>query len=229
MFPFASMMMGVVHPPLTNPQATPSSVSKTTADGDGAQVITTASVTASASGGSGGAKSYSWSRVSGSSSIVADSASSASTTFSATHSTWGTLNATFRCTISDPDPTVPSVSVDVPVQTTSIGLTPTVDVTPANHTFSRSGAGAVNCPMTATITANNVGPYTVSYDWLSDDGTGSQFGGPSSGLTSPISVSLNITLTTAPQSKPGTLTVHVTDETTGAVGSGNTRLTGQST
>jgi hypothetical protein len=64
-------------------------------------VTTTEAATCTASGGSESGYTYSWSRVSGSTDITANSGSSATTDFSATLTAPDEVTAVFKCTVDD--------------------------------------------------------------------------------------------------------------------------------
>jgi hypothetical protein len=79
-----------------------------------ASAMTTSGVTARASNGSGG-YSYAWTKVSGDD-ITINSASSATTTFTATGMTYGAeRNATFRCTVTDTLATTATADITVTI------------------------------------------------------------------------------------------------------------------
>ena len=76
------------------------------------RTLTTNSVTVTATGGSGAGPTYSWTRISGSSAINANSPTSATTSFTASVGRNQRVDATFRCTVTRGSDTV---SVNVPV------------------------------------------------------------------------------------------------------------------
>jgi hypothetical protein len=75
-------------------------VSKTSSTTGGAKTLTTSNISVAASGGTPG-YTYSWVRISGSSSITATAPSSAATAFTGTLSANQELNAVFQCTVTD--------------------------------------------------------------------------------------------------------------------------------
>jgi hypothetical protein len=79
----------------------PASAHKTQTSTDGlSHTLTTPSVLATATGGSG-TYTYGWARIAGDSSITATSPATASTAFSASMPPETDINATFRCTVTD--------------------------------------------------------------------------------------------------------------------------------
>jgi hypothetical protein len=75
-------------------------VSKTSSTTGGSKTLTTSPISVAAHGGTPG-YTYSWVRISGSSSITAVSPSSASTSFTATLSANQEISAVFQCTVTD--------------------------------------------------------------------------------------------------------------------------------
>lgn len=75
-------------------------VSKTGSTTGGSKTLTTSSVVVTAHGGAPG-YTYSWVRISGSSSITATASTSASTAFTATLSANQEFSAVFQCTVTD--------------------------------------------------------------------------------------------------------------------------------
>lgn len=140
--------------------ASPSSLTKTGTT----TALTTASTTVSPSGGSGG-YTYAWTRTSGSTGIAIDSASAATTTFSATGLSVGeTRVAQFRCRTTDSSAAYVDTYVNVTIGRTSlsVSLSPT----------SLSKVGATSSLTTASVTATPSGgtaPYAYAWTKLSGD------------------------------------------------------------
>ena len=88
-------------------------VSETTlvAARSGAGFLQTDPVTATASGGNGGPYSYTWTRASGDTEVLATAAGAATTRFSADLGVGDTFSATFICTASDGSRSGVSVAV----------------------------------------------------------------------------------------------------------------------
>ena len=126
--------------------------------------ITTDSSTATAYGGTS-PYTYAWTRQSGSTDISADSASSATTTFTGTNLASGsTYDAVFRCTVTD-DASA-TVSADVSVSITRLGFT--ASASPA--TLSKRVAVSTATTNSTTVTpSGGVSPYTYSWALLSGD------------------------------------------------------------
>ena len=80
------------------------------------KLITSSNCTCTPHDGSGGAKTYSWTRVSGSTAITPNSASSSVTSFSATVSKGTSVDAVFKCTVDDGTYTADSDTVSVHLQ-----------------------------------------------------------------------------------------------------------------
>lgn len=95
----------------------PTSIWKTsgTTGTSGTKVVTTGTVTATVTSGSGG-YTYAWSRTSGDSRITANSPSAASTTFTATlNKPEDSASASFRCRLSDASGATLDLSCDVEI------------------------------------------------------------------------------------------------------------------
>jgi hypothetical protein len=138
----------------------PSSVSKT----DTGTSITTASVTVTAAGGTPG-YTYSWVRTSGSTSIAADSASSATTTFTGSSLASGsTYSAVFTCTVTDAVAATKTAVVSVEI--TRVAMTASASPT----TLSKTGSDATLTTASTTVTASGgTTPYTYSWAFVSGD------------------------------------------------------------
>lgn len=151
--------------------ASPTSVSKA----GGTASLTTASVTATASGGAGGTT-YAWTKQSGDS-ITADSSSAATTTFSATGLATGeTRTATFRCTATDSAAATATVDVSVTITRSSV----TVTVSPSPLT--KSGyAGSQTTGSATASTSGGTAPY--AYAWVRQSGVAIACNSPSSATT----------------------------------------------
>lgn len=158
------------------PAAVPLTVTldKSSAYGAGATPVTTDTVTATAAGGSGTGYTYSWSRVSGDTTITANSASSAATTFN------GTTNddeAVFKCAVDDSASGGPVDSAHITVTIGAAALTATLD----KSTLSKIGTGTTGS-VTCTATGGTA-PYT-SYAWAWDSGsTGMTINSPTAATT----------------------------------------------
>jgi hypothetical protein len=130
--------------------ATPTSISGVAAS----TTITTGSITAGLVGAT--PTTYSWARISGSTSISANSASSAATTFTATGVGPGvTVSAVFRCTVNS------SYTVDVAVDCTNQGSTLAISASPTTV----SATGDTSTITTGSSTANASGG-TGSYAFV---------------------------------------------------------------
>jgi hypothetical protein len=138
----------------------PSSVSKT----DTGTSITTASVTVTAAGGTA-PYTYSWVRTSGSTSIAADSASSATTTFTGSSLASGsTYSAVFTCTVTDAVAATKTAVVSVEI--TRVAMTASASPT----TLSKTGTTATLTTASTTVTASGgTTPYTYSWAFVSGD------------------------------------------------------------
>lgn len=140
--------------------ASPSSLTKSASTSS----ITTDSSTATAYGGTS-PYTYAWTRQSGSTAISADSASSATTTFTGTSLASGsTYDAVFRCTVTD-DASATAYA-DVSVSISRVGFT--ASASPA--TLSKVVAVSSATTNSTTVTpSGGVSPYTYSWALLSGD------------------------------------------------------------
>jgi hypothetical protein len=121
----------------------------------------TGSVSVSASGGAT-PYSYSWARISGSSAIGINSATSSAPQFSA-NLAWGSnLSATYRLTVTDGHGT--TSQIDVPVTMTA-PAEPVVNLNPSTLQLNGTGDGVVTRSVTATA-AGGVAPYTYAWTRL---------------------------------------------------------------
>lgn len=141
--------------------ASPTSVSKT----EDAASITTATVTAAATGGAS-PYTYAWTKLSGGS-ITAVSASAAATTFNAaTMAASESRSAAFRCTATDSASPQATATVDVTVTITraafSVSLSPTVLAKVGTAIFLRTAA------VTATPSGGTA-PYGYTWTRVSGD------------------------------------------------------------
>lgn len=136
--------------------ATPTSISGSAASSS----ITTGSVTASLVGGTG--TTFSWARQSGSTAISANSASAATTTFSATGvATNSTVSAVFRCTINS------TYTIDVTVSCTN--STPALSISASPTSVSKTGSGTSLTTASVTATASG-GAGGNSFAWTKVSG-----------------------------------------------------------
>ena len=142
--------------------ASPSAISKT----DTAATIVTASTTVTAVGGTS-PYTYAWTRISGSSSISATSASAATTTFTGSSLVSGTTyDAVFRCTVTDSAGTPAVKTVDVTVRIIRASMTATAS--PAS--LYKIGAAASQTTSSTTVSVSGgVSPYTYSWAKVSGD------------------------------------------------------------
>lgn len=137
--------------------ATPSSVTGSAANAS----ITTPSVTAALVGAT--ATTYSWARVSGSTSISANSASAATTTFTGTSVGAGdTISAVFRCTING------TYTVDVAVSCTNTAAALAVTANPTSLSTS-GGSSSLTTGSTTGTASGGAGGY--SYAWTRVSGS----------------------------------------------------------
>jgi len=131
--------------------ATPTSISAATSS----SVIMTGGITAGLVGAT--ASTYAWARVSGSTAIVANSPSAATTTFTASDvATDATVSAVFRCTINS------SFTVDVAVDCTNIRSILAVTVSPQSVNFAGTTPTITGGSCTATPSG---GTGTYYYSW----------------------------------------------------------------
>ncbi len=179
--------------------AAPSVIQKT----DTGASITTASTTVTATGGTA-PYTYSWTRISGSSSISANSASSATTTFTGSSLASGTTyDAVFRCTVTDN--VAATKTVDVSVSITRASMVATVSPT----TLYQSGTDDNQTTGSTTVSVTGgVAPYT--YSWA-------LFSGDILTVNSPTSATTTFTKTSLPLpgSVSATYRCTVTDSTGG--------------
>jgi hypothetical protein len=135
---------------------TPSSVSKSAASSS----MTTSSVTASLVGGTG--STYSWVRQSGSTAISVDSASAATTTFSATGVAAGaTVEAVFRVTVNS------TYTFDVTVSCSNTTSTLGITASPTSVSKTEDASTITTATVTASATGG-AGGY--SYAWTKVSG-----------------------------------------------------------
>jgi hypothetical protein len=134
--------------------ATPSSISAATAS----SVVMTGGITVGLVGAT--ASTYAWTRVSGSTSIVANSPSAATTTFTASGvNTFTTVSAVFRCTVNS------TYTVDVAVDCTNVGSVLAVTASPQNISVVSSSATITTGSSTATA-SGGTGTYTYAWNVL---------------------------------------------------------------
>lgn len=143
-----------------NASAAPSVIQKT----DTAASITTVSTTVTATGGTS-PYTYAWTRISGSTSITANSASAATTTFTGSSLASGTTyDAVFRCTVTDN--VAATKTVDVTVSITRAAMTASASPT----SLYKSGIGTNQTTASTTVTpSGGVSPYTYAWTKLSGD------------------------------------------------------------
>ena len=131
--------------------ATPTSLAATAASAS----VTTGNCTAGLVGGTG--STFAWSRISGSASIVANSPTTATTSFTGSGIGVGaTVSAVYRCTVNS------TYSVDVPVSCSNTGSTLALSVAPATITAT---ADAATITTTAATAAASGGAGGYSYAW----------------------------------------------------------------
>lgn len=139
--------------------ASPTSISKT----DPAASITTASTTVTAFGGTT-PYTYAWTRNSGSTSISANSASAATTTFTGTSLVSGsTYTAVFRCTVTDN--AAATTTVDVPVTIVRGDFGASVNPT---YLYESTNISSATTDSVTVTPSGGVSPY--SYSWAKVDG-----------------------------------------------------------
>lgn len=144
-----------------------------------ASSLTTASTTVTATGGTA-PYTYAWTRLSGSTSIAADSASSATTTFTGTSLTAGSTNtAVFRCTITDNVAATKTVDVNVSISRTTLSVT--LDTYNLTATDSTIGTHTITTSSVTATPAGGTSPYT--YSWALLSGTALTVNSPSSAST----------------------------------------------
>ncbi len=153
--------------------ASPTSVSKT----EDAATITTATVTAAATGGAG-PYTYAWTKLSGGS-ITAVSASSAATTFTAaTMAAAESRSAIFRCTATDSASPVATATVDVQVTVTRAGFS--VSIAPSSL-FVTGYTAEIFTPGVTATPSGGTGPY--AYAWTRVSGSTLSVSAPLSAST----------------------------------------------
>ena len=143
-----------------NAAASPSSLSTS---GTGTP-LTTASTTVTPTGGTS-PYTYAWTRLSGSTSITANSASAATTTFTGASLASGTTyTAVFRCTVTDNVAATKTVDVNVEI----IRLAMTASASPTS--LYKTGPTASQTTASVTVTpSGGVSPYTYAWTLLSGD------------------------------------------------------------
>jgi Putative phage tail protein/SprB repeat len=141
-----------------NAAASPSSLSTS---GTGTP-LTTASTTVTPTGGTS-PYTYAWARLSGSTSITANTASAASTTFTGASLASGTTyTAVFRCTVTDNVAATKTVDVNVEI----IRLAMTASASPTY--LYKTGPTASQTTASVTVTpSGGVSPYTYAWTLLS--------------------------------------------------------------
>ncbi|MDP3854654.1 hypothetical protein [Phenylobacterium sp.] len=137
------MMMGNAYPPFSAASA-PSNVSGSSSSSS----VTSNTATAVGTGGSG-SKSYAWNRVSGSSAISPDAATSAATAFSAALASGAEAAASFACTITD------NVTGQV-LTTNTVAVYLQRSNPPLSLSMSGSGAKTQTSSGTITVTSDGV-------------------------------------------------------------------------
>jgi hypothetical protein len=140
--------------------AAPSAISKT----DSTSSITTVSTTVTPTGGTA-PYTYAWTRISGSTLITANSASSATTTFTGTPLVNNTTyDAVFRCTVTDNVAATKTVDVSVSIRREAMSLA----VSPT--TLVRFGSTSTLTTNTTTATpTGGSSPYTYAWTKVSGD------------------------------------------------------------
>jgi hypothetical protein len=104
------------------------------------------------------ASTYSWARVSGATSIVANSPSAATTTFTASGVNSGaTVSAVFRCTVNS------TYTVDVVVDCTNAGAAISITVSPRYINVVSSLANVLTDEASTATASGGTGPYTYSW------------------------------------------------------------------
>jgi len=142
-----------------NASASPSSLSVT---GSGTS-LTTSSTTVTASGGTAG-YAYAWTKVSGDT-ITADSASAATTTFSAaTLASGETRTAIFRCTVTDSASPANTKTVDVSVSIARSAMTAAASPT-SLYKFTTTSSGTTSS--TTVTPTGGVSSYTYAWTKVS--------------------------------------------------------------
>ena len=148
-------------PTALNATASSSSVSKTGTTAS----LTTSSVTVTPTGGST-PYTYSWARISGSTSIAVDSSTAATTTFTGSSLASGTTyNAVFRCTVTDNAAATKTVDVSVEI----IRQAMTASASPTTLTKQATSSGTFTTSSTTVTPSGGTSPYTYAWAKVSGD------------------------------------------------------------
>jgi hypothetical protein len=171
---------------LPSTEALTGTLDKSTASGAGGTPVTTDTVTCTAAGGSGTGYTYSWSRVSGDTTITANSSSSAATTFN------GTTNddeAVFKCAVDDSASNGP---VDSDYVTVTIGSNALSASVPSSVTKQFNGSSS-QTTSSKTCTATG-GTPTYSYAWTRVSGNTAITADSSTSASTTFSISVGETV-----------------------------------
>ena len=135
---------------------------KSSVYGAGATPVTTESITATAAGGSGTGYTYAWTAVSGDTTITANTASAATTTFNGTTSNDERI---FKCVVDDSVGGGPTDSSNITVTIGSAGLEATANPTYLAKTY--SGGGTKTTASTTVTPTGATGTPTYAWTLLS--------------------------------------------------------------
>ena len=189
------LLLGVSYPPFTLGLSSSSAGGSSTSS-----TVTSSSVTAQAAGGSGQFEGT-WTRRSGSTSIVPVSPNSLTTTFQATGMSVGTLTATFDCTVLDKVTGETKVTGTVTVTLTR-GNPPLSVSSPAAIFVQTPSSGSITVSGSTSVSASG-GSGSYTYTWsksgdftISPSGsnvTASRLLGPQGGVQGTVSCTVRDT------------------------------------
>lgn len=168
--------------------------------------VTTSAATASATGGVPG-YTYAWTYVSGTAFTI-DSPASATTTFTQTVTAGSTINAVYRCTVTDSALNTASSTAAV-AATASVIPALAFSVPPSDVSSVRSGGGSLTSSVSAGVASGGTAPYSYAWTYVSGDVFT---------INSPSSNSTTFTTTLiAGQTKTGVYRLTVTDSVAATV------------